>query len=27
VRTMLRFVLEDGNIKDLEIIELAKRSK
>ena len=26
VRTMLRFVLENGNIKDLEIIELAKRN-
>ena len=26
VRTMLRFNLEKGNIKDLEIIELAKRS-
>lgn len=26
VRTMLRFSLEEGNIKDLEIIELAKRS-
>ena len=26
VRTMLRFCLEKGNIKDLEIIELAKRS-
>lgn len=26
VRTMLRFVLDQGNIKDLEIIELAKRS-
>ena len=25
VRTMLRFTLEKGNVKDLEIIELAKR--
>lgn len=27
IRTMLRFVLDNGTIKDLEIIELAKRSK
>lgn len=27
IRTMLRFALDKGNIKDLEIIELAKRSK
>ena len=27
VRTMLRFALDKGDIKDLEIIELAKRSK
>lgn len=26
VRTMLRFTLDDGNIKNLEIIELAKRT-
>ena len=26
IRTMLRFALDKGNIKDLEIIELAKRS-
>lgn len=26
VRTMLRFTLEKGNVKDLEIIELAKRN-
>jgi len=27
IRTMLRFALDKGDIKDLEIIELAKRSK
>ena len=26
VRTMLRFVIDNGNIKDMEVIELAKRS-
>ncbi len=27
VKTMLRFVLDDGNIKDLEVIELGKRTQ
>ena len=26
VRTMLRFVIDNGNVKDMEVIELAKRS-
>lgn len=26
IRTLIRFILENGNIKDLEVIELGKRS-